>query len=207
MPPSSFCMCSRLNAVASRDSFVAFGIKLGLFPFHFWLPTVYTGARPAVAAILSGALANIGTYGLLRFGADIFPRELAEASGVLLVLGAARDIHVSASNRVHAVLDRVVGRPALSHRIHDGIAAGVYAGLGFGLRASAKAMLLPSGSLTYISRLPHVWSVGARSMGTPRSTSSASARWSCRSASRKACATSSAPWTPAGSRSGTPGTT
>ena len=34
--------------------FVAFSVKLGLFPFHFWLPTVYTGASPAVAAILSG---------------------------------------------------------------------------------------------------------------------------------------------------------
>lgn len=73
--------------------FVAFSVKLGLFPFHFWLPAVYTGTRPAVAAILSGALANIGTYGLLRFGADIFPRELAAASGVLLVLGAASIIY------------------------------------------------------------------------------------------------------------------
>lgn len=73
--------------------FVAFSVKLGLFPFHFWLPAVYTGTRPAVAAILSGALANIGTYGLLRFGADIFPRELAEASGVLIVLGAASIIY------------------------------------------------------------------------------------------------------------------
>jgi len=67
--------------------FVAFGIKLGLFPFHFWLPAVYTGTRPAVAAILSGALANIGSYGLLRFGADLFPRELSEGSNVLIVLG------------------------------------------------------------------------------------------------------------------------
>jgi multicomponent Na+:H+ antiporter subunit D len=41
--------------------FVAFSTKLGLFPFHFWLPAVYTGTRPAVAAILSGALANIGS--------------------------------------------------------------------------------------------------------------------------------------------------
>ena len=31
--------------------FIAFGIKLGIFPFHFWLPAVYTGTRPAVAAI------------------------------------------------------------------------------------------------------------------------------------------------------------
>ena len=60
--------------------FVAFSVKLGLFPFHFWLPTVYTGAGPAVAAILSGGLANIGAYGLLRFGAEMLPRELELAA-------------------------------------------------------------------------------------------------------------------------------
>jgi multicomponent Na+:H+ antiporter subunit D len=73
--------------------FVAFCTKLGLFPFHFWLPAVYTGTRPSVAAILSGALANIGSYGLIRFGADIFPRELREASEVLLWLGAVSIIY------------------------------------------------------------------------------------------------------------------
>lgn len=73
--------------------FVAFCVKLGLFPFHFWLPTVYTGTRPAVAAMLSGALANIGTYGLIRFGIDIFPRELQAASWVLLILGSASIVY------------------------------------------------------------------------------------------------------------------
>ena len=73
--------------------FVAFCVKLGLFPFHFWLPTVYTGTRPAVAAMLSGALANIGTYGLIRFGIDIFPRELEAASMVLIVLGSASIVY------------------------------------------------------------------------------------------------------------------
>jgi multicomponent Na+:H+ antiporter subunit D len=67
--------------------FVAFGVKLGLFPFHFWLPVVYASVRPAVAAILSGALANIGTYGILRFGADLFPRELELGATALVVLG------------------------------------------------------------------------------------------------------------------------
>jgi multicomponent Na+:H+ antiporter subunit D len=69
--------------------FTAFSIKLGLFPFHFWLPAVYTSTRPAVAAILSGALANIGSYGLLRFGAQILPRELAFGTPALYILGAA----------------------------------------------------------------------------------------------------------------------
>jgi multicomponent Na+:H+ antiporter subunit D len=73
--------------------FVAFSVKLGLFPFHFWLPAVYTGTRPAVAAILSGALANIGTYGLLRFGADILPREVQFGAPALLVLGVVSVIY------------------------------------------------------------------------------------------------------------------
>jgi multicomponent Na+:H+ antiporter subunit D len=68
--------------------FIAFSVKLGLFPFHFWLPTVYAGSRPAVAAILSGAVANIGAYGLLRFGPGLFPAELRLVATALVVLGA-----------------------------------------------------------------------------------------------------------------------
>lgn len=73
--------------------FIAFAVKLGIFPFHFWLPTVYAGTSPAVAAILSGAVANIGGYGLLRFGVELFPAQVALASGVLVVLGAASVVY------------------------------------------------------------------------------------------------------------------
>lgn len=75
--------------------FVAFGVKLGLFPFHFWLPVVYAGARPTVAAILGGALANIGSYGVLRFGAGLLPRELELGAVALLVIGGASIVYGS----------------------------------------------------------------------------------------------------------------
>ncbi|MGH3087493.1 MAG: complex I subunit 5 family protein [Rubrobacteraceae bacterium] len=73
--------------------FVAFSVKLGLFPFHFWLPVVYTGTRPAVAAVLSGALANIGSYGLLRFGGEMLSRELELGATALLALGTASIVY------------------------------------------------------------------------------------------------------------------
>jgi multicomponent Na+:H+ antiporter subunit D len=85
--------------------FVAFGVKLGLFPFHFWLPPLYTGARPVVAAILAGALANIGSYGLIRFGAGLLPNELRFGSTVVLALGAASILYGSAQ----ALSRRAVG--------------------------------------------------------------------------------------------------
>ena len=73
--------------------FAAFSLKLGLFPFHFWLPAVYVGSHAPVAAILSGALANIGSYGLLRFGGGILPRELEFGSKAVLILGTASIIY------------------------------------------------------------------------------------------------------------------
>jgi multicomponent Na+:H+ antiporter subunit D len=69
--------------------FVALGVKLGIFPFHFWLPAVYTGVHASVAAMLSGALAIIGAYGLLRIGAGMLPRELALSAPVFIALGVA----------------------------------------------------------------------------------------------------------------------
>ncbi|MBO9523291.1 MAG: alpha/beta fold hydrolase [Nocardioidaceae bacterium] len=51
----------------------------------------------------------------------------------LLVLGAVRDVHGS-----------VAGRIPVPHRIHDGIAAGVYASIGLGLRGAARGLRLAS---------------------------------------------------------------
>jgi multicomponent Na+:H+ antiporter subunit D len=79
--------------VVAAVIFAAFCLKLGLFPFHFWLPAVYVGSHPPVAAILSGALANIGSYGILRFGGGILPRELALGSVAVMVLGTASIVY------------------------------------------------------------------------------------------------------------------
>jgi pimeloyl-ACP methyl ester carboxylesterase len=61
-----------------------------------------------------------------------------------MIVGGVRDVHTSVSGRVHTVLDLALGGPAqqplLAHRIHDGIATGVYAGIGLGLRAATKAL-------------------------------------------------------------------
>ncbi len=67
--------------------FIALALKLGIFPFHTWLPAVYTGVHASVAAMFSGALAMIGAYGLLRIGAGMLPRITAVSTTVLVVLG------------------------------------------------------------------------------------------------------------------------
>ncbi|MGE3510401.1 MAG: complex I subunit 5 family protein [Vicinamibacterales bacterium] len=73
---------------------VAFSVKLGLFPFHAWVPAVYRDTSPMVAAVLSGAIVNIGSYGLLRF-ASTLPAALDSGGGLLLVLGSLSVIYGS----------------------------------------------------------------------------------------------------------------
>lgn len=65
---------------------------------------------------------------------------LATEHAETLLLGAARDVHTSVAGRVHGVLDRVAGGTTVSHRAHDGIAGAVYAGVGLGLRATARGL-------------------------------------------------------------------
>lgn len=63
--------------------FVAFSIKSGLFPFHFWLPASYPATLTAVAGVFSGLLTKVGLYAILRV---IYPLAVNEAGFLLEAL-------------------------------------------------------------------------------------------------------------------------
>ncbi|MDD3153889.1 MAG: proton-conducting transporter membrane subunit, partial [Victivallaceae bacterium] len=66
-----------------------YGTKMGLAPFHTWLPDAHSEAPGTVSALLSGALLNCSFLGILRFY-NIVPAEIkAFASQLLLALGLA----------------------------------------------------------------------------------------------------------------------
>src|SRR6058998_1359660 len=53
--------------------FLAFAIKVPMFPFHTWLPDAHVEAPTAGSVILAGILLKMGTYGFLRFAVPFFP--------------------------------------------------------------------------------------------------------------------------------------
>ncbi len=111
--------------------FVAFALKLGLFPFHLWLPAVYVGSHPPVAAILSGALANIGSYGLLRFGGEILPKELELGTVAVLVLGSASIIYGALQAVSRRNTDEVLAYSTIGQAGYILVALGVGGTIGF----------------------------------------------------------------------------
>jgi len=63
--------------------FVAFAIKVPMFPFHTWLPDAHVEAPTAGSVILAGVLLKMGTYGFVRFSLPFFPQVLSNPATFL----------------------------------------------------------------------------------------------------------------------------
>ena len=65
--------------------FIAFAIKVPMFPFHTWLPDAHTEAPTAGSMILAGILLKMGLYGLVRFSIPLFPEAATAESTVQII--------------------------------------------------------------------------------------------------------------------------
>ena len=95
--------------------FLAFAIKVPLFPLHTWLPDAHTEAPTAGSVMLAGVLLKMGTYGMLRFCLPLFPdaaRQFAPAIAVLAIIGIVYGALVA---MVQVDLKRLVAYSSVSH--------------------------------------------------------------------------------------------
>src|SRR6202161_3896414 len=95
--------------------FLAFAIKVPLFPLHTWLPDAHTEAPTAGSVMLAGVLLKMGTYGMLRFCLPLFPeasRRFAPAIAVLAIIGIVYGALVA---MVQVDLKRLVAYSSVSH--------------------------------------------------------------------------------------------
>ncbi|MDR2035280.1 MAG: hydrogenase 4 subunit B [Coriobacteriales bacterium] len=71
-------------------TFIGFGIKAGMVPFHTWLPKAHPAAPSQVSALMSGAMIKIGIFGIVKVGLDLLASSGCELWwGLLIVLFGA----------------------------------------------------------------------------------------------------------------------
>ncbi|MFQ3612553.1 MAG: NADH-quinone oxidoreductase subunit M [Cyanobacteriota bacterium] len=94
---------------------VAFGIKMPLIPFHTWLPDAYGEASAPVAMVLGGILSKLGTYGLFRFGLQLFPQAWANLGGILAWWGAIAVLAGALAAIAQKDIKRMVAYSSIGH--------------------------------------------------------------------------------------------
>ncbi len=95
--------------------FLAFAIKVPMFPLHTWLPDAHVEAPTAGSVILAGVLLKMGTYGMLRFCLPLFPHaahEFAPLASILAIIGI---IYGSLVAMVQPDLKKLVAYSSVAH--------------------------------------------------------------------------------------------
>lgn len=119
--------------------FVAFAIKIPVFPFHTWQPDTYKEAPSAGTMLLSGIMLKMGIYSLLRWLLPVLPHGTLTWTPVVLVLCAIGIIYGSVIAIRQNDLKKLFAYSSLAHV--GLITAGIFTLTGEGFQGAVVQML------------------------------------------------------------------
>jgi NADH-quinone oxidoreductase subunit M len=93
----------------------AFAVKAPIFPFHSWSPDAYSESPAAGSIVLAGVMAKLGTYGIVRFDLELFPKAVVTLAPLLLTLGVIGIIYGGVVAAVQHDLKRLIAYSSLAH--------------------------------------------------------------------------------------------
>lgn len=97
--------------------FIAFAVKVPIFPFHTWLPDAHVEAPTAGSVILAGIMLKMGTFGFLRFALPLFPGAAMDPTirTVIIALAVIGIIYGALVALVQPDFKKLVAYSSVSH--------------------------------------------------------------------------------------------
>src|SRR5438128_2030375 len=95
--------------------FLAFAVKVPLFPLHTWLPDAHVEAPTAGSVLLAGVLLKMGTYGLVRFNLPLFPQMSHLFAPLISLLAIVGIIYGALVAMVQPDMKKLVAYSSVSH--------------------------------------------------------------------------------------------
>ena len=130
----------------------AFAVKVPIFPFHTWLPDAQAEASTGGSIVLAAVMFNLGTYGLVRFCIEMFPRASVDLAPLMLTLGAVGIVYGFLVAVVQTDLKRMIAYTLVGDLgvivvglfafTRQGLAGGVYQMVNHGVSMSAMFLLI-----------------------------------------------------------------
>ena len=105
--------------------FIAFAIKMPIFPFHTWQPKTYTTAPTQGTMLLSGIMLKMGIFGAIRWMFPIVPLGVAQWGNIAMVLSIIGIIYASIITLKQNDLKTFIAWSSIAHL--GLIAAGLFA--------------------------------------------------------------------------------
>ncbi len=104
-----------LQLLAFAAFFLAFAIKVPMFPFHTWLPDAHVEAPTAGSVILAGVLLKLGGYGFIRWTLSLYPDAAQTYAPAIIVLSLIAIIYGAIVALVQPDLKKLVAYSSVSH--------------------------------------------------------------------------------------------
>ena len=95
--------------------FIAFAVKVPLFPFHTWLPDAHVEAPTAGSVLLAGVLLKMGTYGMLRFDLGLFPEQSRANADWVVILALIGIVYGALVAMVQPNMKKLIAYSSISH--------------------------------------------------------------------------------------------
>lgn len=105
----------RLQMFLFLAFYVAFAVKVPVFPFHTWLPDAHVEAPTPVSMLLAGVLLKMGTYAFLRISFPMLTGATHEFVPILAFLGAVNVIYGSCAAMAQTDFKKMVAYSSVGH--------------------------------------------------------------------------------------------
>lgn len=95
--------------------FIAFAIKMPLFPFHTWQPDAYETTETSSTIVLSALMVKMGLFAVIKWLLPLFPEGTAYWSSTVIVLSLIGIIYASLIAFVQKDIKRVIAYSSIAH--------------------------------------------------------------------------------------------
>lgn len=119
--------------------FIAFAIKMPIFPFHTWQPDTYTAAPAQGTMLLSGIMLKMGIYGVIRWLLPIVPAGVHDWGQLAIILSIIGIVYASLIAFTQKDAKRLVAYSSIAHV--GLISAGIFAFNQQGMQGAMVQML------------------------------------------------------------------
>lgn len=95
--------------------FLAFAVKIPIFPFHTWQPDTYTVSPVSGTMLLAGIMLKMGIYGMIRFMLPITPDAVAQWGNVAMIMCIIGIVYASLIALRQNDLKRLIAYSSIAH--------------------------------------------------------------------------------------------